>query len=169
MKLWILFLILTMSGSNAFAQESTKRKEDYVPRVVRITDKLSGIAIASIQREQHLKFKTNGEYDAYIAREIAPKVERELNVVKRPNELLMIGRICRAILANQDADDMVYDRVFDIAYWHCVSLLAVSKHSEAEKNLGFLKEASYLNGGEPGLFDEVVSNSRRAAKKLRKN
>jgi hypothetical protein len=139
MKPVLSFLLVVHFGTLALARQSTEGKEESVVKILGVINKLSQIASAAAADESRINPKAMAEYETYT-NSLRQKVEKEIRQIKEPDELVAIARVCRAILGSQDADDATYDRVFSIAYWHCVTLLAANTSYEAVHALNVLNE-----------------------------
>ena len=84
-------------------------------------------------------------------------IYNEIDKLKSPKQILMLGRICQAILAKEDASHVSYDKVFSIAFLHCIDVLVQDTSDEATDALQTLADTSNTNAGETIIFKEAIA------------
>ena len=134
---------------------SNTEKADQIGKILEVVQKLSLIAASNTDRN-----------DADPDQQTRSRIYREVETIKNPDELVILGRICRSILGEQEAGNVAYDKIFNAAFWHCVQLLAQDTSDDAVRDLNDLWRYSNTDAGDSILFKEAIADQK--AKKARK-
>ncbi|HLN98340.1 MAG TPA: hypothetical protein VK208_07765 [Pyrinomonadaceae bacterium] len=125
------------------------QKSNQIEKILDIVQTLSSMAKTNAD-------KSDADPDEQTKRKIYGEVER----INKPDDLVILGRICRSILARQDAGDVAYDKVFNTAFWHCVALLAQDTSDDAVRDLNELWIYSNTDAGDSVLFKEAIADQK---------
>lgn len=157
MKLCLSIFAAMVLGGAVQGQVHREVKDDKVVHLLNVVSSLSRIASSN-------RF---GEEVTNPNQQVREEVQTEVQKVTDLEQLVALGRICRAILGSQHSTDVAYDRVFDFAFWQCVRLLVEDTSEEATWNLKILEQSSHLQGGERGFFQEAMARHELNKKRAR--
>lgn len=149
----------TNTGSSrdvATASPTVKHeKASQIAKILRVIENLAQMAEASPDKS-----------DADPSPDVRKRIYNEVDTIKDPDQLVIVGRICRSILAGQEAADVGYDKVFNVAFWHCVDLLSQDTSDASVDALKLLWVYSNTDGADTRLFkDAIAAQQARKARK----
>src|SRR5436305_195254 len=124
----------THNSSSSFVEKQR------TPVLQKRTEKTGQIAkiLDVVQKLSQLARSNTDRTDADPDKRTRQKIYNEVQAIKKPDQLVILGRICRSILADQEAGDAAYDKIFNAAFWHCVSLLSEDTSDNAVRALSQL-------------------------------
>jgi hypothetical protein len=162
MKFIVLLTIGVLSVGSMFAQAPERKKEGNVAVILETAKDISRLA-------------SSNESVTGIENPNDNMRQRTYKTVEKINDaegLVTLALILRAILGSQDAADVDYDRVINVAFWHCVNLISEDTSDEAAVLLRRLWRLSGTDAGDTRLFREAIQHQeakrRREKKQQRK-
>jgi hypothetical protein len=124
---------------------SEPEKAEQITIILKVIDELARMA------------KSNSDVsDADPNTETRKKIYDEVDKINNAEQLVILGRICRSILATQQASDVAYDKIFNIAFWHCVKRLSENTSDAGVRGLKMLWLYSNTDAGDTRLFKDAI-------------
>jgi hypothetical protein len=150
----VSFVVMAAPSYGFQRNVSDRFSRQKAAKVVGILNALHQLSrIASMQRDVDLSRTTRKKVYGQVAR------------FKHPDDLRTLALMCRYLTMITDVDYVAYDRVFEVALWRCVDLLAEDPSDAAVESLQSLWDLSNTDAGATRLFEEATS--RQKAKRQR--
>lgn len=165
MRIIILLLVIILSSVNCWSQTESAEKNEQVHIVMGVLNSLIKLAEKNVEDQMRLGEKeSNKAYDQRIEN-LQIMVKREIDKLSSPEELVLAARMSYAVLYRQDAEDIAYDRAFDMAFWECVNRLANDTSNEAVYGLRLIKRSGLVQGDISAINEAIQGQQKRLGAK----